>query len=81
MYAKITKSKYEGQKMISIFCDSDKIHVKSLHFGATGYLDYTIAPHDEERRKIYIKRQKVKENWNDYMTASALSRYICVENI
>ncbi|MFM7980494.1 MAG: hypothetical protein ACKPKO_14365 [Candidatus Fonsibacter sp.] len=28
--------------------------MKTVHFGATGYPDYTIPPHDEERRKRYI---------------------------
>ena len=27
-------------------------------------------------KKIYIARHKVKENFNNYMTAGALSRYI-----
>ena len=67
-------------KMIAIFFDDDKNQVKTVHFGATGYLDYTIAPHDEERRKIYIKRHKDKENWNEYMTVGTLSRYLLWEN-
>ena len=44
-----------------------------------GYPDYTISPHDEERKKIYIKRH-LKKNWNDYMTAGALSRKILWKN-
>ena len=58
MYVKITKSTVE--EMTAIFYDNDKKQIKTVHFGATGYLDYTIAPHDEERRKRYIKRHKDK---------------------
>ncbi|MFM7982823.1 MAG: hypothetical protein ACKPKO_26215 [Candidatus Fonsibacter sp.] len=29
--------------------------MKTVHFGATGYPDYTISPRDEEKRKMYKK--------------------------
>ena len=47
--------------MIAIFYESDKKQIKTVHFGATGYLDYTIAPHDEERRKDISKGIKTQK--------------------
>ena len=61
MYVTITCSTTYEKKMLAIFYDSDTKQLKTVHFGATGYLDYTIAPHDEERRKRYIKRHKDEE--------------------
>ena len=55
-FAKITKSIIEEKKIIAIFYDSEKRLVKTLHFGAAGYLEYTISPHKDKRNKINIKR-------------------------
>ena len=46
--------------MTAIFYDNEKKPVKTVHFGATGYPDYAISPHDEERKNRYIKRHKTK---------------------
>ena len=45
----ITKTKLMGIKLTAIFYDKDKNPIKTVHFGASGFLDYTIAPHDEEQ--------------------------------
>ena len=42
--------------MIAIFYDSEKRLVKTVNFGAAGYLDYTISLHNDERKKRNIKR-------------------------
>lgn len=39
-----------------------QIDNKKVHFGASGYEDYTIHK-DEERKNRYVKRHKGKENW------------------
>jgi hypothetical protein len=44
-------------------------------FGAKGYSDFT-KNKDPERKKLYITRHKSRENWNDPMSAGALSRWI-----
>ena len=31
---------------------------------------------DEERKKRYLQRHRARENWNDYKSAGALSRWI-----
>ena len=42
--------------MTAIFSDYDKNQIKTVDFGATGYFDYTIPAHDDERKKTNIKR-------------------------
>lgn len=76
MFVKISKSKIDGKKMTATFYDENRTPIKTVHFGAEGYTDYTISPHDKEKRKQYISRHRSTENWNDPMTAGALSRYI-----
>ncbi|MFM7985673.1 MAG: hypothetical protein ACKPKO_40810, partial [Candidatus Fonsibacter sp.] len=49
MYILITKSNIKGQTITTIFYNKDTQPGKTVHFGATGYPDYTISPHDEER--------------------------------
>ena len=79
MYIHIKKSNINGKKLTALFYNESKQLIKTVHFGATGYLDYTISPHDEERRNIYITRHKANESWNNPMSAGALSRYILWE--
>ena len=79
MYVKISKSKIEGKKMTAIFYDENRKIIKTIHFGAEGYTDFTISPHDQDKRKRYIDRHRSNENWNDPMTAGTLSRFILWE--
>ena len=75
MYVSIGKSTRAGKKMMAIFYDEAKKKVKTTHFGASGYEDYTT--HGEIQRKMnYIARHKDKEDWKDYMSAGALSYWI-----
>ena len=75
MYVKIKPSDREGKKYTAIFYNNDKKKLKMTHFGASGYSDYT-QHKDPKRKQRYIERHKVNENWNDYMTAGSLSRFI-----
>ena len=70
----IKKSTRKEKKMMGIFYDGDK-KVKTIHFGADGYSDYTIH-NDEARRQRYIDRHKSSEDWNNPMTAGTLALYI-----
>lgn len=61
--------------MMAIFYDTAKKKIKTTHFGQETASDYTI--HNDLSRKMnYIKRHDTREDWNDYMTAGALSRWI-----
>ena len=53
---------------------------KTVHFGAYGYDDYTVPPHDEDKNARYIERHNVNENWNDCTQAGTLSRNILWSN-
>ena len=68
----IKPSNASGKKYTAKFRINDKN--KTVHFGATGYSDYT-KHHDEERKKRYLARHK-KEDWTDPTKAGTLARYI-----
>lgn len=74
MYAQLDKSDREDKKYKMIFYDNNRKKVLTTHFGAKGYQDYTMHQNDE-RKMRYLDRHS-KENWNDYMTAGSLSRWL-----
>lgn len=70
----LSKSEDKTKKLNVKFYDKSKL-IKSVDFGAKGYSDYT--KHKDDRRKDrYLKRHIKNEDWNNYMTAGSLSRYI-----
>ena len=71
----IKKSTNPEKKYMAIFYDDSKKKVKTTHFGAAGMSDYT-KHKDPERKKRYLARHKARENWDNYMSAGSLSRYI-----
>jgi hypothetical protein len=70
---KIKKSTRPEKKYMAIFSIGD--NVKTVHFGQSGASDFT-KHKDTERKQRYIDRHSKNENWNNPMTAGALSRYI-----
>jgi hypothetical protein len=70
----IKKSTNKDKKMMAIFYDGEK-KIKTTHFGASGYTDYTKSGGDEKKKKAYLDRHRTNENWNDYMSAGSLSRW------
>lgn len=53
-------------------CDKER---KKVHFGYAG--SQTFLDHNDEKKKdAYIARHKVKENFNNPMSAAALARWI-----
>ena len=76
VFVKITKSTQSGKKYTAIFYDDEKKKIKTTHFGATGYEDYTTHG-DLERKQRYLERHKnANENWADYKTAGSLAKHI-----
>jgi len=71
----IKPSKLKSKKYTAIFTDDKGKKVKTTHFGAKGMSDYT-KHRDDKRKKRYLDRHKANENWNDYMSAGSLSRWI-----
>ena len=76
----IKKSTNADKKLMAIFYDDSGKKMKTTHFGASGYTDYIKSGGDDERKKRYIARHSNgKEDWNNYMTAGSLSRWILWE--
>ena len=69
----IKKSTKKDKKLMAVFTGQN--FKKTVHFGASGYSDYTIHG-DPERKQRYLNRHSKNENWNDPTTAGSLSRYI-----
>jgi hypothetical protein len=70
----ITKSDRANKKYKALFEDSQH-SIYSVYFGAAGYTDYTMN-HDDEKKRLYLLRHRKNENWNDPISAGALSRWI-----
>lgn len=70
----IKKSTNPKKKYMAVFSENGK-KIKTTHFGSAGMSDFT-KNRDEERKKRYLQRHRARENWNDYKSAGALSRWI-----
>ncbi len=70
----IEKGTAKNKKLKAIFYDGDK-KLRTVQFGSKGMSDFTIHK-DKERKQRYLDRHRKRENWNDPMTAGALSRWI-----
>ena len=75
MKVEIKPSTQKTKKLMAIFYDDNGKKIKTTHFGSAGMSDYTIHK-DKERKERYLDRHRKRENWNDYMTAGSLSRWI-----
>jgi hypothetical protein len=47
----IKKSTNKDKKMMAIFYDGEK-KIKTTHFGATGYTDYTLSKDEKKKKHI-----------------------------
>jgi hypothetical protein len=72
---KIVRSDKADKKYAAYFSDGTV-----THFGAKGYQNYGGVGKekhlDEDRKKAYIKRHSATENWNDFKSPGALSRWV-----
>lgn len=80
----IIESPRKEKKLRAIFKFPDGSE-KKIDFGATGYMDFTLynsrdgKQKAKEKREAYLARHKENEDWNDPLTAGALSRWILWE--
>lgn len=72
---KIVPSLKKTKKYDAHFFDQLNAKKRIISFGAAGYSDFTIHK-DEERKKRYLLRHSMRENWKDPLTPGALSRWI-----
>ena len=70
----IKKSDKEGKKLQAKFT-LENGRTRTTHFGAEGMSDYT-KNRDKDRKQRYLKRHRRNENWNNPLSAGALSRWI-----
>jgi hypothetical protein len=70
---KIKTSHKKDKKLDAVFEKDGR--EKVVPFGASGYTDF-IQSKDEGRKERYLNRHKSKEDWNNPLSAGALSRWI-----
>jgi hypothetical protein len=70
----ITKSSRPEKKYMALF-DMGGSRTKLVHFGQQGAPDYTLT-HNDVRKALYIARHAKNENWNDFTSPGALSRWV-----
>jgi len=81
----IKESTNPKKKLMAVFKNKKTGRNKTVHFGSKGNKDFTIYSEEESskvassKRKAYIARHKVKEDWSNPFSAGALSRYILWE--
>ena len=77
VFVQLKKSEIDGKKYTAVFYDDDRKKIKTTHFGQAGAKDFTSHGEDaEERKKLYLDRHKNNENWLDYKSSGACSRWI-----
>tara|TARA_R110000772_G_scaffold237382_1_gene349292 strand:- start:215 stop:508 length:294 start_codon:yes stop_codon:yes gene_type:complete len=75
---KIEKGKSKNKKWKATFShlvDGKSKKIKTVQFGSKGMDDFTITK-DKDQKQRYLDRHRKREDWNDYMSAGALSRWI-----
>mgnify|MGYP003113540088 CR=1 FL=1 len=72
----IKKSSKSGKKLTAIFYEHvGGKKIRTTHFGSAGMDDFT-KTRDPAQKKRYLSRHRARENWQDPMSAGALSRWI-----
>ena len=66
----ISKSNRKDKKLKAVIDNK-----KTIHFGASGYSDYT-KNKDDNRKDAYTQRHKNNENWKDAKTAGFYAKHI-----
>lgn len=74
MFVQLNKSDRADKKYMAIFYDDDRNKKKTTHFGQAGASDFT-KNKDEERKQRYLDRH-TKDDWNNYMSAGSLARWL-----
>ena len=75
VYVQLKKATTKGKKYTAVFYNDSREKIFTTSFGATGYEDFT-QHKDEDRKQAYLARHKNNEDWNDYMSAGACSKWI-----
>ena len=77
MNVKLNKSDRADKRFVAVFRDKDGNKIKTTHFGLKNPAIGTFIDHNDLKLKNnYLKRHEPNENWKDFMSAGALSRWI-----
>jgi hypothetical protein len=68
------KSSHKKEKKLDAVFEKDG-RKKIVPFGASGYTDFTKS-RDEGKKSAYIQRHQSREDWNNPVSAGALSRWV-----
>jgi hypothetical protein len=71
----VIKKSTDPKKKLEAKFTLDNGRTKTVRFGSAGMEDYTKTK-DVEQKARYLKRHRRRENWNDPVSAGALSRWI-----
>lgn len=71
----ISPSTRKDKKRVARFYDGNGRMVRTTHFGAAGYADFTVHK-DPRRRAAYLARHRKNEDWNDFTSPGSLARYV-----
>ena len=72
----ILKSTKPQKKFMALFIVDGKEYI--THFGQNGSITY-VEGADELKRLNYLKRHKIREDWNNPFSSGSLSRWILWE--
>jgi len=75
VYIQLKKSTNPKKKYMAVFYNDERKKIKTIHFGASGMNDYTLT-NDNEAKNRYLARHSANEEFNNYMTAGSLSRWV-----
>ena len=67
-------STHTSKKIMAVFT-LDNGRTRTVHFGSAGASDYT-QHRDPVRKQRYLARHAPREDWDNPMTAGALSRWV-----
>jgi hypothetical protein len=70
----LEKSNRKDKKYMVYYIKDGKL--RNIHFGASGYDDFILSKGDEDKKKNYIKRHQVKEDWSDLEKAGTFARFL-----
>lgn len=71
----IIPSTKSAKKLMAVFINLKTDKTKTVHFGSAGMNDFTVT-RDTDAKARYLARHKPRENWDNPVSAGALSRWI-----
>lgn len=69
----VRTSDRKGKKLVATFIVEGRS--KRVHFGSAGSNTFSSGA-SEDKKAAYLKRHAPRENWNDPLSAGALSRWL-----